>query len=224
MPTSAKKSNKIKQINPKLKPSDVLAYLQANPAFFEKHKESLGSLSVPKKGGNILSLHALKADKLAKQTETLKTRQLQLISTAHANASVAGTVFTATLALIRCRTLANLRKYLQTGLPEHLEVDAVRLYTAGTESPTSLTPEQIHTYCPTPLTLAPMDAAIHRPLFGPKTNNLKSTCLMALTTQDGTYLGLLALGSKEAHRFHAGQATEFAEFLRQVTSTVLANV
>jgi uncharacterized protein YigA (DUF484 family) len=98
----------------------------------------------------------------------------------------------------------------------------VRLYQAGNaESATSLTAQQIHTYCPQPITLQPLDATAHRPLFGPKTNNIKSVCLMALTSEDGTYLGLLAMGSAEAARFHAGQATDLAEFLRQVTGSIL---
>lgn len=221
MPANAKKPKQIKKLTPKLKPADVLTYLQANPGFFEKHKEALASLSVPKKGGNILSLHALKADKLVKQAESLKTRQMQLISTAHANAVVAETVFAAAIALVRCRTLPALRKYLQTGLTEHLELSAIRLFTVGEESATALPAETIHALCPQPLTLMPLDAGQHRQLFGPKTNNLKSVCLMALTQPDGTYLGLLAMGSSQAERFHAGQATEFAEFLRQITSTVL---
>lgn len=224
MPQATKKQSKSKKLTPSFKPSEVLAYLQAHPAFFEQHKESLASLSVPKKSGNILSLHALKSDKLTRQNQSLQTRQMQLISTAQANAIVASTVFTAALSLIRCRTLAALRKYLQTGLPDDLALSAVRLFTvAETESATTLTTQQISQFCPSPLTLAPMEAGLHRALFGPKTNGLKSVCLMALTDSSGTATGLLALGSADATRFHAGQATELAEFLRQVTSTVLAH-
>lgn len=211
---------------PKLKPSEVLAYLQANPAFFEKHKNALETLAVPKKGGNILSLHALKAEKVAKQAETLEIRQKQLISMAKANAIVAETVFAAVIALIGCRTLAALRKYLQTEFHSHLSLQSTRLLLvsgeeATTESPTTLTAHQIAALCPQPLVLAPLDAGLHRPLFGPKTNNLKSVCLMALTAADGTYLGLLALGSADETRFHAGQATTLAEFLRQAASQTL---
>ncbi|NBX85814.1 MAG: DUF484 family protein [Proteobacteria bacterium] len=220
MPAVTKNTNK----NIKLTPKQVLSYLQANPKFFESHKESLSTLSVPKKGGNILSLHALKADKISRHAENLQVRQKQLIHTAAANATVADTIFTATLQLIRCRTLAALRKYLQTGLPTDLALDATRLFTAAPEeTATTLTPHQIEALCPTPVTLAPMDAANHRPIFGPKTNQLASVCLMQLTNEQGQTIGLLALGSAEAERFHAGQATHLANFLRQVTSTVLHN-
>lgn len=219
--TLAKTTKKSNKINHK----QVLAYLQNNPQFFEKHKDHLSTLSVPKKGGNILSLHALKADKLQKHTETLQIKQKQLIHTAAANAEVADTIFTATLALIRCKSLPELRKYLQTGLPEHLQLNATRLLTvAEVESATTLTPSQIESLCPTPITLSPLDATIHRPLFGPKTNQLASICLMHLTSPSTNQtLGLLALGSSDAARFHAGQATHLANFLRQVASTVLEN-
>ena len=36
-------------------------------------------------------------------------------------------------------------------------------------------------------------------------------------------VGLLALGSAEATRFHAGLATELADFLRRVIGTVVAH-
>lgn len=224
MPANTAKIKPKAPAKPRLSPTAVLSYLQANPAFFEKHKDQLASLSVPTKGGNILSLHGLKADKIAREAETLKIRQKQLISTAQGNAIVAETIFAAVLSLIPCRTMAELRQYLQTGLPTHLGLTAVRLFKAGeAETATTLTAGQIHTLCPQPVTLAPLNAEIHRLLFGPKTNHLKSICLMALTLPDGTYIGLLALGSDDATRFHAGQATNLADFLRQATSTVLAH-
>lgn len=229
MPASALKTGKNptkqKMSAPKLKPTEVLAYLQANPTFFEKHKEKLGALAVPKKGGNILSLHALKADKLAKQAQTLEIRQKQLISMAKANALVAETVFATVLSLIGCRTLANLRKYLQTEFQGQLALQSTRLFLAddstGEESANTLTTHQIAALCPQTIVLAPLDAGAHRPLFGPKTNSLKSVCLMALTETDGTYIGLLAMGSTDETRFHAGQATTLAEFLRQAAGLTL---
>jgi uncharacterized protein YigA (DUF484 family) len=73
------------------------------------------------------------------------------------------------------------------------------------------------------MVLGPMNAATHRILFGPKTNTLKSVCLMALVDSDDTLHGLLALGSTDETRFHAGQATTLADFLRRATAAVLAH-
>ncbi len=215
-----------------LKPAQVLSFLQNNPKFFETHRDQLTEqftqgATVPKKGrmgAGIISLHAAKAERVSRDAENLKVRHQQLISTARGNAEIAETIFTAVLGLIPCRTLADLRKYLQNSLSEQLSVEAIRLFKIGTEeTATTLTAEQINGLCPHDITTGPMDAAKHRILFGPKTSNIKSVCLMALTTDDDTLLGLLALGSTDATRFHAGQAVTLANFLRRATASVLAH-
>jgi len=220
-PAAPRKAKPAAKKSPNLSPATVLAYLHAHPSFFESHKAELQHFVTPKKGGNILSLHALKADKLARTAENLKIRQKQLISMAEGNALVAESIFTAALQLIRCRNVAGLRKTLQTQIAETLDLTAVRLFGVGNaETATTLTAEQIEGLCPRPVTLAPLDAGKHRILFGPKTNGLKSVCLMPLADESGRTAGLLAMASSDATRFHAGQATNLAEFLRQVTATV----
>lgn len=213
------------------KPAAVLAYLQAHPDFFDKHKAELVQTAAPKKGkgagrvgGNILSLHAAQAQRVTNEAENLKVRHKQLISTARGNAEVAESIFIAVLGLIGCRTLTDLRKYLQNTLTEHLQLDAIRLFKLGTEeTATTLTLSQIVALCPQPMVLGPLHAASHRILFGPKTNNLKSVCLMALADDEGTLYGLLAMGSADETRFHAGQATTLADFLRRAAAQVLAH-
>ncbi|TKW60746.1 MAG: DUF484 family protein [Blastochloris viridis] len=217
---------------PALKPAQVLSYLQNNPKFFETHREQLteqfaSGNTVPKKGrmgAGIISLHAAKAERVSRDAENLKVRHQQLISTARGNAEIAESIFTAVLGLIPCRTLADLRKYLQNSLSEQLDVEAIRLFKVGPEeTATTLTADQINGLCPQDITTGPMDAAKHRILFGPKTSNIKSVCLMALSTDDDTLHGLLALGSTDATRFHAGQAVTLANFLRRATAGVLAH-
>lgn len=210
-------------------PAAVLAYLQNNPQFFERHKSQLENLvAAPKKGrmaGNILSLHALKAEKSAKQAEQLRIRQQQLISTARENALVAENIFASVLQLIACNTLADFRKALQNGVTTQLSLTAARLFgVSPAETATTLTPSQIAELCPQPITMGPLNAGLHRPLFGPKTNHLRSICLMALTQSDGTPIGLLALGSADETRFHAGQGTILAGFFRAAASAVLAKL
>lgn len=230
--TATKTSITAKKAPATLKPAQVLAYLQANPSFFEKHKETLVQSATPAKkgkgagrvGGTILSLHAAQAQRVTNQAEDLKIRHKQLISTARGNAEIADSIFTAVLGLIACRTLASLRKYLQNTLADDLQLDAIRLFKTGTEeTATTLTAQQILTLCPQPMVLGPLNAAQHRILFGPKTNNLKSVCIMALADSSDTLHGLLALGSADATRFHAGQATTLADFLRRATGQVLAH-
>lgn len=227
-PATAKSAKKTHPKSALPKPAAVLAYLQANPTFFDKHADQLAeTIAKPHKkklGGNILSLHAAKASHIARDAENLKIRHQQLISTARGNAEIAENIFSVIITLINCRTLTALRKYLQTGMTDHLQLEAVRLFKVGPEeTATTLTADQITTLCPQPLVVGPLHASTHRPLFGPKTNGLKSVCLMALTNEEGVIQGLLALGSANETRFHAGQATTLADFLRRAVGSVLTH-
>lgn len=213
-----------KPATPKLKPADVLAWLTAHPAFFAENADKLSQLSVPKKGGNILSLHAAKAERADKTSEKLQVRHKQMVATAHANASAAGSLFTATLNVIGCATLAELRTYLQTDVRDDLNLEAARLWLVGTaDTATTLTAQTIENYFPHDPTihLRTLTDAEDRGLYGPKGKMLKSDCLLHLTGSGGKTIGLLALASADETRFHAGQATDLARFFGQVFARCL---
>lgn len=212
---------------PKLKSADVLAWLTAHPAFFTENADKLAQLSVPKKGGNILSLHAAKAERADKTAEKLQVRHKQMVATAQANASAAGSLFAATLNVIGCATLADLRTYLQTDIRDDLNLEAARLWLVGTaDTATTLTAETIEDYFPHDPTicLRTLADASERELYGPKGKMLKSDCLLHLTGSHGHTLGLLALASPDETRFHAGQATDLARFFGQVFARCLQRV
>lgn len=185
----------------------VLTYLKAHPQFFETYKESLLPLPVPAKGGNLLSLHAAKSKKTDQKAQALKTRYLQFIDAAKQNAATTESIHTAILGALACATPASFRKYLQNqkegGFQHILQLDACHLAT-------TVEPHEMAEVCPTPLTLGPLNPTLHRPLFGANTPLIKSVCLIAFSPT-----ALLALGSTDAARFHAGQATTLATFLGQ---------
>lgn len=221
MPSPAAKA---KPQAPTLKEADVLAWLAKRPQFFQKHSEQLAHLSLPKKGGNILSLHAAKAEKVQKSADKISLTHQRLLTRAEENSLIAEQIFTCALALIGATTLPALRKAVQTTLAEQLSLNATRLILAGPESATTLPAEEIEALCTGgTVTLRNLPDAAARAMYGPKGKLIASDCLLHLT-HNGTTYGLLAMGSTDAARFHAGQSTHMATFLAKVLGTCLARL
>ncbi len=214
----AKKTNKLLNNNvklkgksaskPALKAADVLAYLQSKPEFLAKHSQALSGLVVPKKAGNVLSLHAAKAEKSNKILIKLKIRHRQLISAAAANAATTAAVHDAILLLIAAQTKAEVSKALLGPFRQVLGLAAVRLLWGQEHIPQES------------VVVGPISLN-HKDIFGTDTARLKSCALLRLEDPMGQPLGLLALGSEELTHFHAGQGTDLLEFTRRVAQLTI---
>lgn len=205
--------------------AQVLAYLVRHPDFLVTHAGALGQLALPAKGGNILSLHAAKAEKAVARADKHAVKNQQLMAIAASNAAVAESVFGVVLAVVGCTTLGELRSYFQRGLLADLAVDGARLYLVS-EMPSvnSLIEEEVLAVCPAPVTLRTLTTADERQMYGPKGKMMASDCLLRLHAADGALCGLLALGSREATRYHAGQSVELATFLGQLIGVRLGQL
>lgn len=210
---------------PSLKERDVLAWLEGHPAFFAKHAERLTSATLPKKTGNILSLHAAKANQAEKAANKLEVTHQRLLTRAEENTLIVSQIFAATLDIIACTTLADLRQTLQTSLPQHLGVEAMRFIRCSeTPSATTLTSDEIDDLCRDgTVTLRHLAKAEDRAMYGPKGKLIQSDCLLHLT-HNGQTLGLIALGSTNPTHFHAGQSTHLARYLAHVVATCLVKL
>lgn len=217
-----KTPSKTTQKTPKLAETDVIAWLSANPDVFVRHQESLSKLAVPSKGGNILSLHAARAQRAEQHNDKLELNHHRLLKRAEANTTIASQIFNAVLTMVACENLAQLRAAVQTTLRDDLGVQATRLILCSPQpTPTTLAEDEIATYFPDgPVTLRRLATAPERTLYGPKGKMVASDCLLKLS-HNGQTLGMLALGSTDASHFHSGQSTEMANFLRQVMSLCL---
>ncbi|MFZ2587426.1 MAG: DUF484 family protein [Alphaproteobacteria bacterium] len=210
---------------PTLKERDVLAFLKTHPAFFAKHAETLATATLPKKTGNILSLHAAKATMAENANAKLETTHQRLLLRAEENTLIVSQIFAASLEIMGCTTLAQLRQTLQSNLPQHLKVEALRFLRVGeADTASTLTAEAIQTLCVEgPVTLRHLAKAEDRTMYGPKGKLVQSDCLLHLS-HNGQTLGLLALGSTNPTHFHAGQSTHLAHYLGQVISLCLAKL
>lgn len=192
---------------------EVLAYLLKNPSFLVAHAGALAGLSVPAKGGNIMSLHAAAAAKSAAVAQQNAAKTRQLVSIAAANAGVAEVIFGAALNVVGCETLGAFRTYVQVGLLRDLGLDAARFYAVGAvDGASTLTAERIEELCAAPVMLRSLTRVEEREIYGPKGKLMMSDCLLRLVDVKGRLVGLLAMGSKDAARFHAGQSVELVAF------------
>lgn len=197
--------------------AQVLAFLMKNPNFLVEQAGALGQLSLPKKGGNILSLHAAKADKATDAAAKMAQKNRQLVAIAASNAAVAESIFGVVLDVVGCGSLGALRSYFQAGLLARLEVDAARLFTVGAKTAgNTLAVADAEEMCPGPVVLRSLTKADERGMYGPKGKMMGSDCLLQLRDGAGVLRGVLALGSRDPARYHAGQSTELAAFLGQL--------
>jgi uncharacterized protein YigA (DUF484 family) len=209
-----------KASKPKLTAAHILSWIEENPAFLTRHAARLAALQP--EAANITPLHAVRAARAEKSQASLQKRQDRLVRTVHANSASAADVFAVVPALVRCRTLAQLRKFLQTTLPQQLGLDATRLLLAGEASATTLPAKDIQAYfSDAPVALRTLYDVEDRALYGTKGKAMKSDALLHLQAADGTTLGLLALASKNEQRFHPGQGQELAIFFAHVMGAVL---
>jgi uncharacterized protein YigA (DUF484 family) len=224
MPTAAtaKKARKTATV-PRLTATQVLGWLQAHPAFFGEHADTLSQLMVPKKSGNILSIHAARAEKSTQTAEKLAIRQQRFVATARANANTANAIFGAILTLMACKNLAGLRHLLQTNLKDNLGLDSIRfLPISAKPSASGITLDEIETLCPEGVRLRALTDPAERKMYGPKGNMLKSDALLRITSPGGQVLGLMTLASADETRFHDGQSIELISFFAAAVGSCLA--
>jgi|GEM_PF-2231766 len=205
---------------------DVLAYLTRRPDFFMKHPTLLDELKLKRSEGNVTSLNTVRASRKEKQSDKLKLQQERLYNTARNNENTAQSIFMCVEALSGMTTLAQFRTFVQTTLKNELELDATRLLLAAEESTaTTLSASDIDDLTDNaPVTPRTLHDVADRALYGATGKLMKSDLLLTLADNSGQIKALIALGSKDDTRFHAGQSLELATFLTNVLSNTLVRV
>lgn len=223
--------NQAEQATPTFTDADVLAWLSENPRFLLTHAETLRTLAGDANAGeNITHLHAFQAKRWEKETNQLSIQHERLVHTVAANSASAGALFSLIPSLIACPTIAKLRTFCQTTLRQELAIKSVRLIMAdaaiaeptATTWPTTaiedLFPENRRT------TLRTLSDHSERAIYGATGKMMRSDALIKLVDPEGTTLGLMALGSEDETRFHAGQGDDLIRFFGQVASVRLTQL
>ena len=208
----------------------VRDYLLENPNFLTENPDLLPLLQPAAKhnGRNILDMGQIVARRLGDEVGRLQEAQDELLANGRANLAAQKQVHAAALALLGARNFEHLIHIVTRDLIELLGVDTVTLCVeAASDGPTRAPP--IHAPVSgvyvipegrvdallgpgAPARLEAVAGGDHL-VFGPSAGLVRSQALIRLCPSPGAPPGLLALGSRDGDKFHAGQGTELLQFL-----------
>ena len=210
---------------------EVASYLRRHPEFLGEFPDIALTLLVPREQGSTTSLASYQLEVLRDKNRELNRRLHELIEIAHENEQLMVRVHMLTVALMRERNLGDSARRVVAGLTEDFHTDLVRLVlfrAGGADLPAAdwliLAPggakdmpafaEFLKRNEPLCGRLQPdkLDA-----LFGAHAGEARSTVLMPI---DG--VGMLAIGSGDANRFHPGMGTVFLKLIGEAIAAAVA--
>ncbi|CCG41529.1 DUF484 family protein [Magnetospirillum molischianum] len=208
----------------------VDAFLRAHPDYLIRHPDLLLALSPPSRWpreNGVLDMQMFMIDRLHDELDRVRGAAEHLIHTSRSNMSIQTRTHRAVLAIIAADDMAGLAEAVSDDLPALLDVDVATLCFEPPSAPIlALT-------APGLLTLAPgtvvrmmggsdRDCALTEDmpgdpaLFGDGAGLVQSSAVVRISPGGACPDGMMALGSRHSHTFHAGQATELVTFLARV--------
>ena len=113
-------SESAQETSQEISPEDIVAFLKANPNFFDGNRALLAELNLPHASGRAISLVERQVDILRERNMEMRKRVSELMDSARANDDLFSKTRTLTLALLDGQSLSALNESLAT----HLLVDA----------------------------------------------------------------------------------------------------
>jgi uncharacterized protein YigA (DUF484 family) len=209
---------------------DVASYLRRHPEFLEDFPDLALTLHVPREQGATTSLASYQLEVLRDKNRDLGRRLHELVEIAGENEQLMVRVHSLTVGLMRERTLADTIKRIAAGLTEDFHTDLVRLvlFRAGADLPQAewliaqpdgigglpAFAEFMQRNEPLCGRLQPEKLDV---LFGERAAEVRSSVLVPI---DG--VGMLAIGSLDASRFHPGMGTVFLKLIAEAAAAAMA--
>lgn len=217
-----------------LSAQSVADYLEQNPSFFEQHIALLARLHLPHPhGGRTVSIAERQVLALRDQARALEQKVEALVAFGHQNDALGDKVHALACQLLACGHAPAIAEATHASLANDFAVPAVALRFWAFSRPGS----------PPGATFEAVDpdaqeaiAALEAPRvgaeapagtaswFGPEATALKSFALIPLRTAGGATLGAIALGAKDADRFHADQGTQHLSRIGTLVACALASL
>lgn len=219
---------------------DIADFLRGHPEFFSDHPEVLAGLtsSLEGSGDNVVDLQKVLLGRLRDENRRLTGSWDELIATSRTNMAGQSQIHEAILAFLEARSLEHLVHTVTADLPQILDLDAVTICVEGGEAPAvpAAAGEDVR------LLDSGMVSELLGPgrnlvlgtggvgfaqIFGPAAPLIRSDALIRLNvrrddSQTEAPPCLLAMGSRDADKFHPGQGTELLVFLAQALERCLA--
>lgn len=202
----------------------IADYLAAHPDFFERHPNALAAIDIPHPTGDAVSLIERQVRTLREQSMVYRGQLENLVKVARENEGLAKRLHRLTLALIETQTFDEVLNTLQDELREQFQADAVEMKLFATDQ------LDAHAHEAGPALFRdfikrarPNCGQLEKPqleyLFGPQAGETGSAALIPLTAPP--MAGVLAIGSRDADRFHQGKSVDFLQRLAEVVSAKL---
>ena len=209
---------------------EVASYLRRHPDFLAEFPDLALALTLPREQGQAASLASYQLDVLRDKNRELNRRLHELIEIAHENQLLMVRVHTLTLALMRASTLPETLNAVVAALTEDFNTDLVRivLFRSDGDLPVAewllIEPDGARALPAFSEFLKRGDPLCGRlqqdkldMLFGARVGEVASAVLLPV---DG--VGMLAVGSQDANRFHPGMGTVFLKLIAEAVAAAVA--
>jgi len=209
---------------------EVASYLRRNPEFLNEFPDLALALVLPREQGSAASLASYQLDVLRDKNRELNRRLHELIEIAHENQLLMVRVHTLTLALMRATSLPETLHAVVAALTEDFNTDLVRivLFRADGDLPAAewllLEPagaSGLPVFAEFLKRAEPLCGRLQQDkldiLFGNRVDEVASAVLLPIQG-----VGMLAVGSQDANRFHPGMGTVFLKLIAEAVATSVA--
>jgi len=212
-------------------PTEVASFLRRHPEFLSEYPDIALSLMVPRDQGATTSLASYQLESLRDKNRELSQRLRELIEIAHENEQLMVRVHSLSLALMRERNLADSVRRAVAALREDFRSNHVRLVlfrAASAELPASDWlilaaggAGELPAFAEFLNKGEPLCGRLQSEkldvLFGARAADVRSSVLVPI---DG--VGMLAIGSEDANRFHPGMGTVFVRLIAESIGAAIA--
>lgn len=211
--------------------ADIEAYLRAHPDFFHYHDELLEVLKVPHSSGEAVSLVTRQMEVLREKNRRLHSQLNEIVQIARDNDGLYQRIHQFTLALLNAAGLQEALASVDWGLNEYFQADfvAVRVLEPVVETPVAdlgvSSPDDAQRLFGDVFSSG--NPSCGKPsaeqadfLFGASAPEVLSFALVPML--HAGLKGLLAIGSRNASRFHPGMGNMFLTQMGEVVGARLA--
>jgi hypothetical protein len=215
---------------------DVAAFLAEQPDFFQQNPDVLEVLSLNNAPEGTISLAQRQVENLRNKSRQLQEQLHALLENAHSNTELQGRIHRLCLSLMDARNLNDLLTLLISELKQEFlaEFVAVKIFTTEQRHyELANLEENVEQLALSDSSLSAFDTVISKQqpvcgrltkaqkniLFGAAADEVNSVACLPLA--DDTDVGLLAIASTDANRFHSDMGTVYLSFLSDVVVRLL---
>ncbi len=210
-------------------------YLEANPEFFERHGDLLGSLRLPHGSEAAVSLVERQVSILRQKDLKLEQKLKDLIKVARANELLGAKMHQLTLHLLAAKSISETLEAIEAALRTGFNADLSVLVLFGDPAefedvkvgrffkPVERESESLKAFSTFLKSNNPRCGQVRDSqrdfLFGKETDEVGSAALVPLGKK--SEIGFLAIGSADANRFHPGMSMDFLSRLGDLVAEAL---